>query len=200
MALILPDPGNIDRTKLTPAETGHSGVIFGGISGGRPVPLEQKSRRRRGGRRRAVSKKGTQLSLELLSVDFWAFSVRADLFLEHMFDSLLVHHQANIVEGQKADGTGAQAPLTPKVAKRQRISQVRGVQTGFFANTLLRTRITGSTAVANVKMRAHPKRAAFIATEASRGNEYLYVEGASDTVLTEAARQVLEASIDLVAQ
>lgn len=197
-------------------ETPESGTILVASQ-----PLSELKGRAKAGRRRR-RRAGTELSLDIVSESAWAFNIRADLFLEHIFDSLLVHHQANIKAGQKADGSGAQPPLSRKTlfsnqaesaddrskgrvraGQRTRKSMHRGFKTGFFADTIRRTRITGSTRTANVKMLAHPHRNAFVATEASGTTEgrdtpvqYFYIEGDAEKVISEAVAQVFALSLE----
>lgn len=205
MALIRPDGNRIkgrDSRGRFVSDTPHSGVIFA-----RQAEFTER-KGKRGSARRKVRRTGTELSLSIKSEDPWMYNVRADTILEHVFTALLIHHRANVIAGTKADGSGSQPDLDRdtlytggsgdnlRLDQRGRKSLHRGYKTGFFADTIRMSRITGSTSTANVRMLPHVHRNVFVATEAARGVEYFYVEGDADRVIQEAVLQAFDAAID----
>ena len=187
MALILPKASDIDTGKLHRVpETEHSGTILAAHK-----ELDESrlvGRAKAGRRRRRRTTKGTQIDLTIESESAWAYNIRADLILEHVLDSLLAHHHANIVLGVKADGSGPQAPTKD--------GSSRGYDTGFFADTLYRSKISGSTATANATIAPNRLRGAWLTQEYGLGNEFLYVTGEAEVVITAALQQVLDASLN----
>lgn len=191
--------------------TDHSGVIFSSTGG-----FAEDKKRRRSGRLRTVTRKGEILTLDIRSESPWAYSMRADVIVEHVFNALLVHHQQHIIAGTKADGSGPQPPLEVstlysnvktvfekgkqagnlKTDQRNRRSLHRGYKSGFFADTIRRSRLTGSTATAKTRMVSHPRRSVFLAMEAQRGYEYFFVDGAANGVIERAVAQIFDLSLE----
>lgn len=110
-------------------------------------------------------------------------SLEVDRPLVVLFDSravvdlarraVLAESRDQIYEGRRPDG-GPQRPLSAaRSAEPGRVSQVRGVKTGHFADELRATPIKGDAAKAESTVLPPTDRNVFVATEAKRGVRYL---------------------------
>lgn len=116
----------------------------------------------------------------------WDFSLDAGLLVDALTTGLLVLYRQGIMSGAKPDGSGTQPPLSEKVAaQRGRRSSHRGYKTGFLADNLRRSKITGTTTTARARILPPTNRNVFMAAEAKRGVSFFSVTGTAALVIAE---------------
>ncbi len=158
----------------------HAGTILVGEQGTKTVGKH----RRRG------------LRTTFASGSTWSFSLDAGLLVDAISTALLVFFRQGIMSGEKPDGTGSQPPLTAKVAgQKERRSKFRGYRTGFLADNLRRSKITGSTTRASSRILPPTNRNVFIAGEAKRGVSFFSVTGAAGEVITAVVDKFIEGGV-----
>lgn len=136
------------------------------------------------------------LSATFVSGSNWDFGLDAGLLVDALTLSLLSHYRDSIMSGDIPDGSGAQKPLTEKVAKLSgRRGKVRGFNTGRFADNIRRSKITGTTVKAQSRILPPTDRNVFIATEAKRGNSYFSVQGTASEIIREVTDEFVRGGI-----
>ncbi|MBL9105179.1 MAG: hypothetical protein JNL82_29810 [Myxococcales bacterium] len=126
----------------------------------------------------------------------WSYDLDAGLLVDALRTALLVLFRQGILEGQKPDGTGAQPRLTERVANRPgRKGKTRGYNTGYFADNLRASKITGSTTAAQSRILPPTNRNVYIANEAKRGISFFTVQGTAAQVIAEVTDKFIEGGI-----
>lgn len=158
------------RAGKVPKAVPHAGTILVGEQGTKTTAKHK----RRG------------LSTTFVSGADWDFSLDAGLLVDALSSALLVHYRQSIMAGERPDGSGAQPPLTEKVAaQRDRRGKVRGFKTGVLADNIRRGKITGSTTKATARILPPTNRNVYIASEAKRGVSFFSVSGTAAVVIAE---------------
>lgn len=118
------------------------------------------------------------ISCQFVGQSDWSFSLDAGLLVDELSTGILVLTREAVMQGEKPDGSGKQKPLSDKVkAQKGRASDNRGYKTGFFADTIRRGKITGSTVKAQTRIVPDPRRNVFVASELKRGVQYFSTSG-----------------------
>lgn len=126
----------------------------------------------------------------------WDFSLDAGLLVDALTSSLLVLYRDGIMSGQRPDGTGAQPDLRPRAAAAKgRRSQNRGHRTGFLADNLRRSKITGSTTKATSRILPPTSRNVYIASEAKNGVSFFSVQGTAAQVIADVTDEFVRGGI-----
>lgn len=138
-----------------------------------------------------ASKTSKKHSKQGLSATFvtganWDFSLDAGLLVDALTSSLLVLYRDGIMSGQRPDGSGAQPDLRARAANAKgRKGKVRGFRTGFLADNLRRSKITGSTTKASSRILPPTSRNVYLASEAKNGVSFFSVQGTAAAVIQE---------------
>lgn len=125
------------------------------------------------------------------SVVSTGFAVDLDpvILVDAMSRAFLTHHRDAILEGQRPDGGGAQAPLSQRaLAADGRQSEHRGFKSGELADGLRRTAIESDGREASCRVLPPVSRTAYVARERKRGIVLLTGAGAAGAAVVEAAR------------
>lgn len=131
-----------------------------------------------------ASKNG--LSTSFAASGDWSYSFDAGLLVDVLRTALLALYRQALREGEKPDGSGAQPPLTERAkAAKGRVGKTRGFNTGFLADNLRASKITGSTTKAQSRIVPPSNRNVFIASEAKRGNTFFSVSGIAALVIAD---------------
>lgn len=137
------------------------------------------------------------LTTTFVSGSDWDYDLDAGLLVDAISTALLKLYRDGIMSGEKPDGSGSQKELTTKVANAQgRKSKVRGFKTGFFADNIRRSKITGSTVKAQSRILPPTNRNVFIAAEAKRGISYFSVQGTAAEVIAEVTDKFIESGLE----
>lgn len=122
----------------------------------------------------------------------FAVDLDAGVLLDRMSQALLAHTRTAILEGQRPDGGGAQAPLTARaLAAPDRQSDNRGYRSGELADGLRRTAIESNGREASCKVSPPPSRNAYVGKERKNGRELLTIRGAAGAAVEAAAREAV---------
>lgn len=141
------------------------------------------------------SRQGLQTTF--VSGSDWDYDLDAGLLVDALTTALLVHYRAAVMAGEKPDGTGSQPPLKEQAAKaRDRKAKVRGYRTGFMADNLRRSKITGSTTKAQSRILPPTSRNVYIAAEAKRGNSFFSVQGLAAEIIREVTDAFIEGGLE----
>lgn len=136
------------------------------------------------------------LSSTFVGQSNFSFDLDAGLLVDALTTALLAWYRECIRDGSKPDGSGKQQDLSDKVKRQQgRASQVRGFKSGYFSNTIRRSKITGSTVKAQSRIVPDPRRNVFVAEEAKRGNSYFSVQGSASEVIQEVTSEFIEGGL-----
>jgi hypothetical protein len=123
----------------------------------------------------------------------WSFNFDAGLLVDALRLALLVLYRTAILQGEKPDGSGAQPKLNPRVAaQRGRRGKTRGYKTGFMADNLRASKITGSTTKASSRILPPTNRNVYIAEEAKRGISFFSVTGIAAIVIADVTNAFIE--------
>lgn len=126
----------------------------------------------------------------------WDFSFDAGLLVDAIRTALLALYRQGIIEGEKPDGSGAQPPLKEATAKQKdRRGKTRGYKTGYLADNLRASKITGSTTKATSRILPPTNRNVYIASELKRGNSFFSVQGIAALLIQEVTDQFIAGGI-----
>ena len=119
----------------------------------------------------------------------FAVDLDAGILVDRMSQALLAHTRTAILEGQRPDGGGEQAPLSARaLAAPDRQSDNRGYRSGELADGLRRTAIESNGREASCKVSPPPSRNAYVGKERKNGRELLTLRGAAGEAVAAAAR------------
>lgn len=136
------------------------------------------------GTQRVTKPKKNGLATTFVSGSDWSFDLDAGLLVDAITTSLLTLYRQAIQRGLKPDGSGAHPPLKAGAAMvKNRKGKTRGYRTGYLADNLRRSKITGTTTKAQSRIVPPVNRNVFVATEAKRGHSYTTVSGMAATVI-----------------
>lgn len=122
---------------------------------------------------------GVTWEAELLVID-----LDARALVDQVATALLLDHRETLMSGLRPDRGGAQKPISARARSRKgRLSPWRGFATGYTADELRRTRITGSAKAASTSVAMPAARNAFALEEAKRGIYYLSTGGRKAEVI-----------------
>lgn len=122
----------------------------------------------------------------------WSYSFDAGLLVDALRTALLALYRQGILEGEKPDGSGAQPPLGAKaLAVKDRRGKTRGYRSGYLADNLRASKITGSTTKASSRIVPPTNRNVYIASEAKRGNTFFSLSGIAAQLIAEVTDQFI---------
>lgn len=129
-----------------------------------------------------------------------AFTITSDTIVDVVSHALLVYWRSTILEGWKPDGSGPQVPLSQatiaQVGGGGRLTPYRGAASGFMADHIRRSVITGTTTKAKCTIQLPTSRNVFAAQQAAKGIKFLGLGGEVDEVIRLAVQQWLSAAIE----
>lgn len=126
------------------------------------------------------------LSTSFAASGDWEYSFDAGLLVDALRTALLSLYREGIQQGEKPDGSGAQPPLTERAkAAKGRVGKTRGFKTGFLADNLRASKITGSTTKATSRIVPPSNRNVYLASELKRGNSFFAVTGIAALVIAD---------------
>ncbi len=152
-----------------------------------------------GGAERRQTKGGkNKLTCSFVATAF-KINVSADTVADIVSHALLVFWRSTILEGWKPDGSGPQVPLSQatmaQVGGGGRLTKYRGAASGFMADTLRRSSITGTTTKARCSIAVDPRRNVFVAQQAAKGVRFTKLGGEVDEVIRQAVQSWLSAAV-----
>lgn len=119
-----------------------------------------------------------------------AVDLDAAILVDRMSQAHLAHTRAAILEGQRPDGGGEQAPLSARaLAAPDRQSDHRAYKSGELADGLRRTAIESNGREASCRVLPPVSRNAYVGRERKLGRELLTVRGAAGAAVEAAARE-----------
>ena len=134
----------------------------------------------------AAQKSKNGLSTSFAASGDWDYSFDAGLLVDALRTALLSLYRQGIIEGEKPDGSGAQPQLGARaLAAKGRRGKTRGYKTGFLADNLRASKITGSTTKAQSRIVPPTNRNVYIASELKRGNTFFSVTGMAAIVIAD---------------
>lgn len=134
----------------------------------------------------AAQKSKNGLSTSFAASGDWDFSFDAGLLVDSLRSALLSLYRQGILEGEKPDGSGSQPPLSERArAQKGRAGKTRGYKTGYLADNLRASKITGSTTKASSRIVPPTNRNVYIASELKRGNSFFSVSGMAALVIAD---------------
>lgn len=140
----------------------------------------------------AKQKSKNGLSTSFAASGDWEYSFDAGLLVDSIRTALLALYRQALREGEKPDGSGAQPALTERAkAAKGRVGKTRGFRTGFLADNLRASKITGSTTKAQSRIVPPTNRNVFIAAEAKRGNTFFSLQGIAALLISEVTDQFI---------
>lgn len=145
-------------------------------------------------KRRRAKQRVTELRLDVEAEDSWAYTVRADTILGSVSWQLLKHYRQSVIAGVDPE-TGAPQPPLKRLGPGRK-SQHRGYKTGLFANTIRMTDVKGRTDLARVRILPDTRRNVFVSMEATRGVQYMAVEGRAADVISATVNEVLDCELE----
>lgn len=149
--------------------------------------------------RNAGTKKNPKsgITAQFVGQSDWSFSLDAGLLVDALSTALLVLYRQAIMEGEKPDGSGKHPELSQKVkAQSGRASLNRGFRTGFLADNLRRSKITGSTTKAQSRILPPTSRNVYIASELKRGNQFFSTQGIAQLVIQDVTSQFIQNGLE----
>lgn len=130
----------------------------------------------------------------------FSINVTADTIVDVVSHALLVYWRSTILTGTKPDGSGEQPKLSQatlaQVGAGGRLTGYRGAATGFMADTLRRTTISGTTTKARCSIAVDPRRNVFAAQQAAKGIRFTKLGGEADEVIRQAVQTWLAAAVE----
>lgn len=134
----------------------------------------------------AQQKSKNGLSTSFAASGDWSYSFDAGLLVDALRTALLSLYREGIRQGEKPDGSGAQPPLTDRAKAQQgRVGKTRGFKSGYLADNLRASKITGSTTKAQSRIVPPTNRNVYIASELKRGNTFFSVSGIAALVIAD---------------
>ena len=131
---------------------------------------------------------GLEWGTRCVSAGF-AIDLDAAILVDRMSAAHLAHTRTAILEGQRPDGGGEQAPLSARaLAAPDRQSDHRAYKSGELADGLRRTAIESNGREASCRVLPPVSRNAYVGRERKLGRELLSVRGAAGAVVEAAAR------------
>ena len=126
------------------------------------------------------------LSTSFAASGDWSYSFDAGLLVDALRTALLSLYRQGIREGEKPDGSGAHPALTERAkAAKGRVGKTRGFKTGYLADNLRASKITGSTVKAQSRIVPPSNRNVYLASELKRGNSFFAVTGIAALVIAD---------------
>jgi len=136
------------------------------------------------------------LSTSFAASGDWEYSFDAGLLVDGLRTALLALYRQGIIEGEKPDGSGAQPALTERAKNQKgRTGKTRGYKTGYLADNLRASKITGSTTKATSRIVPPTNRNVFIASELKRGNSFFTVSGIAALVIADVTDAFIAAGL-----
>lgn len=128
----------------------------------------------------------------------WSYSLDAGLLVDALTTGLLQFYRQAVISGEKPDGSGAQPELKRQAAnvRDRKPGKIRGYRTGWFADNIRRSKITGSTTKAQSRILPPTNRNVFVSMEAKRGISYFSTQGTAAEVIADVTDKFIEGGIE----
>lgn len=136
------------------------------------------------------------LSTSFAASGDWSYSFDAGLLVDALRTALLSLYRQGIREGEKPDGSGAHPALTERAkAAKGRVGKTRGFKTGYLADNLRASKITGSTVKAQSRIVPPSNRNVYLASELKRGNSFFAVTGIAAIVIADVTDEFIRGGL-----